>query len=290
MRLPDLTIYLATCIALASFSSGCSLNPANLGPGRFVNTVKSKFLTTSKRREFRSTQRQSRSEAIVSDLESRYNTVPEVEADLGLRLRQRFEMGEPELDIAKAREVLNSAILEHENRLLMYQDQIVQWEAARVQFLATNTSGVCYPVPRPTKPDLSVMASEVPMKISLRIGTKIDRPNVTGFRTRQVVDDRAVSTQPPVSTSLIAPTTFSEHNGFSSSLTKGTNGVSEREATGMDAPLGEKNTKREILTYSEASGGKRHGDSSHRRVRNLKTTVENNKYVIGGSKSIPIIP
>jgi len=188
-----ITTNLVVVALLVSFLTGCSTP-------RLMQTAKSRFAAIGKRQEIRSSQRISRNQARFDDLESRHETVPEVEADIEMRLRQRFEMGEPELDVDKAREVLNAAIQEHESRVNEYQTRLAVWEAQRNSFLLNNPNAF-FNIPKPVKPNLAVMASEVPLKVSLRIGTKIDNTKVKDFRSREVVSRNRSQTPIPTYTS-----------------------------------------------------------------------------------------
>ena len=175
---------IALSFALIALSAtGCASSRSGSLP--VIESARSRISSLSARRTYRNGSRQYKNEARTAALEERFKTVPEIEANLDMRLRQRFEMGEPELDVEKAREVLESAILGHNTRIAQYQSDLAQWEANREHFVSNNPNGV-FSTPRPDKPELAVMASEIPMKISLRMGTKIDNANVTGFRTRQI--------------------------------------------------------------------------------------------------------
>lgn len=167
---------------LALSTTGCV---SDLGRLPVIESAKSRIGTMTSRRNYRSGKRQYEIEKRNDRLAEQYKTVPEVEANLDMRLRQRFEMGEPELDVEKAREVLASAITDHNSLVTQYESELAQWEVDRDFFVANNPNGT-FSTPRPKRPELAVMAQDIPMKISLRMGTKIDNANVTGFRTRQI--------------------------------------------------------------------------------------------------------
>lgn len=181
MRIHVVTIMLM----IALFASGCA-SSRSVG---LIDSAKSRFGTLDARRGYRIANRQQKRDVRTARFDDKFKTVPEVEANLDMRLRQRFEMGEPELDVEKAREVLASAILNHNSRVEQYASELAQWEADRDFFVSANPNAN-FSVPRPEKPELAVMANEIPMKINLRIGTKIDNANVTDFRTRQIPDTK----------------------------------------------------------------------------------------------------
>ncbi len=200
--------FLASTLTLLLFGVGCS---ATSNISRVV-TAKSEYHEelSKERAELKRLEReialaeiQRRKECRLEQIKKcQGETIPEVEAALGMRVRQRFEIGEPELDVAAAKEIMDEAVKEYEYQMKTYRDELAQWEIDRKQFQkqsgaiasTSSYSGSCddsvpalaFMLPKPKKPVLSIAATEIPMKLSMRIGTKIDRAKVGEVTTRQI--------------------------------------------------------------------------------------------------------